>query len=357
MNITQNRRIPTPAPSNHASNLLELENGDLLCTWFAGSMEGTPDISIYLSRFDRSRGLWQEAVKMSDDPHRSEQNPALFQHPSGEIWLLYTAQLWADQGTAVLRLRRSADQGASWSEAVQLFDEEGVFIRHAPVVSPSGALLLPIWHSNIRNAFGDDSSLVKLSQDGGRSWEDVAVPGSRGCVHMNILENCRVAFFRRRQADHIFRSTSDDGGLTWSEPAATPLPNNNSSVQARELRDGRIAIIYNHIAASGQAGESPVPPWISDRAAFLAQCQVTSNSAIWGVPRNPLVIATSTDLGQTWSRAIAVETDGTLRSGHDETGAFTGDYSYPSIIQTRDGKLQISYSFLRDYIRHTTIDI
>ena len=32
--------IPNPWESCHAPDLLELENGDLLCCWFAGSREG-----------------------------------------------------------------------------------------------------------------------------------------------------------------------------------------------------------------------------------------------------------------------------------------------------------------------------
>lgn len=359
MKIVAERAIPTLTPSNHASNLLELDGGDLLCTWFGGTMEGTPDISIYLSRFDQSRGEWSEAVKMSDDPTRSEQNPALFRHPSGELWLLWTAQIGADQGTALVRIRRSADGGKTWSAPTELFDTPGIFIRHAPVVNPEGLLLLPTWHSNMRNAFGDDVSLVKISDNGGESWETVPVPGSRGCVHMDILENCRVAFYRRRPADRVFRSVSEDGGLTWSPPEATELPNNNSSIQARELADGRLAIIYNEISAAGRPGESPVPPWIKDRDAFLAQCEISDPgaAAVWGVPRNPLVIATSNDLGASWTRALVVEADAERRSAHDETGAFKGDYSYPSIIQTSDGRVQISYSYLRDHIKHATVEL
>ena len=34
--------IPNPWESCHAPDLLELENGDLLCCWFAGSREETP---------------------------------------------------------------------------------------------------------------------------------------------------------------------------------------------------------------------------------------------------------------------------------------------------------------------------
>ncbi|MBS1181094.1 MAG: repeat-containing glycosyl hydrolase [Proteobacteria bacterium] len=355
MRVLQERKIPTPCVSNHASNLLEIGGGDLLCVWFGGSMEGSSDISIYMSRYDGDRDAWLDPVRMSGDATRSEQNPALFRHPSGEVWLLYTAQDKADQGTAVVRLRRSADDGRTWSETTDLITRPGTFIRHAPVVNPSGLLLLPIWHSDMHNAFGDDSSLVQVSADGGHNWDMVAVPDSRGCVHMDILENCRVAFFRRRQSDFIFRSVSGDGGLTWSVPEPTTLPNNNSSIQARALRDGRLAIVYNEIAAAGRPSESPVPPWIKDREAFLAACGPIEKGAIWGVPRNPLVLSTSTDLGLSWRTELVLEADATLRSAHDERGAFVGDYSYPSIIQTNDGLVQIGYSYLRDYIKHVTL--
>ena len=39
-----------PYNSCHAADLLELQNGDLLCVWFAGSDEGNADISIVGSR-------------------------------------------------------------------------------------------------------------------------------------------------------------------------------------------------------------------------------------------------------------------------------------------------------------------
>ncbi len=355
MKVLQEFNIPTPCVSNHASNLLELGNGDLLCTWFGGSMEGTPDVSVYLSRYDRNRAVWLAAQKVSDDPTRSEQNPALFHHPSGDIWLLYTGQVKTDQGTSIVRVQRSADDGQTWSAPEILFAKAGTFIRHAPVLSSSGQLILPVWQSNIRNAFGDDLSLVHVSGDGGRTWEVNPVPDSLGCVHMDILENCSVAFFRRRKADFVYRSVSSDGGVTWSAPEPTSLPNNNSSIQARELADGRIALIYNDISSTGQENECSVPPWIKDREAFLSECEFTKNRAIWGVPRNPLVISTSADLGLTWTRELEVEADPDLRGRNDKHGSFIGDYSYPSIIQTQDGNIQISYSFLRDYIKHLTI--
>ena len=112
--------IPNPWESCHAPDLLELENGDLLCCWFAGSREGNADISIAVARLPADAEQWEQPVIVSDDPTRSEQNPSLFQNPNGDIWLMYTAQAAKKpddnsddslQGTAEIRRKISRDGG------------------------------------------------------------------------------------------------------------------------------------------------------------------------------------------------------------------------------------------------------
>ena len=61
----------------HAPALLELENGDRLCAWFAGSFEGSKDISIVCARWENGSDHWSEPVQVSYDSERSEQNPSL----------------------------------------------------------------------------------------------------------------------------------------------------------------------------------------------------------------------------------------------------------------------------------------
>lgn len=123
---------------NHASNMVELPNGDLLCAWFAGSAEGRSDIKIALARLSAGEARWTTPVWVSGDPERSEQNPALFCAPEGKLWLFYTAQLtrgctreeWARrvaageasggftmQHTAIIRRRISEDDGQSWGRS------------------------------------------------------------------------------------------------------------------------------------------------------------------------------------------------------------------------------------------------
>ena len=92
--------IPNPFTSCHAADLLELPNGDVLCCWFAGSDEGNADISIALSRLNAGESQWTTPVIISDDASRSEQNPSLFLAPSGEVWVMYTAQTARTTGNA-----------------------------------------------------------------------------------------------------------------------------------------------------------------------------------------------------------------------------------------------------------------
>ena len=71
----------------HAPALLELENGDMLCAWFAGSFEGSKDISIVCARWENGSDHWSEPVQVSYDSERSEQNPSLFK--TGRCRMVY----------------------------------------------------------------------------------------------------------------------------------------------------------------------------------------------------------------------------------------------------------------------------
>lgn len=130
--------IPNLWKSCHAPDLLELENGDLLCCWFAGSREGNADISIAVARLPADAEQWEQPVIVSDDPTRSEQNPSLFQNPNGDIWLMYTAQATKKpddnsdgsmQGTAEIRRKISRDGGRTWGPTEAVFTRPGSFCR------------------------------------------------------------------------------------------------------------------------------------------------------------------------------------------------------------------------------------
>lgn len=347
--------LPTDRVQNHAANLLALPNGEILCVWFAGTMEGRSDISIYLSRRN-PRGGWSDPVQLSDDPARSEQNPVLFLAPGGALWLLYTAQPGGNQQQSVIRCRVSADLGQSWSAPRRLFEEEGLFVRQPIVVTDEGSWLLPVFRCRVKDGEvwtgENDDSAVMVTRDGGASWSRVPVPQSMGCVHMNILKlggRRLVAFFRSRWADNVYVSRSEDAGESWSVPERTPLPNNNSSIQAVGLVDGRIAMAFNRSSAAGATGRRlSLYDDLDDKPAPAA----SSSAAFWGAPRAPLSLALSHDCGRTWPTIVDIATsDGYCLSNESANGT-NRELSYPSIIQTEDGAVHIAYTHFRQTIRY-----
>jgi predicted neuraminidase len=360
--------LPSDCIQNHAANLLVLDNGDLLCTWFAGTQEGIPDIHIYMSRLKKGESSWSKAVKVSDDPSRSEQNPVLFKAPDEKVWLLYTAQKSGNQDTAIVRYRISEDNGHSFGPIKTLFDQEGTFIRQPIVVLDNGEWLLPVFYCHTtkgRKWTGHrDTSAVKISKDEGNTWEEYEVPNSTGCVHMNIEkldDGTLLALFRSRWADYIYSSYSTDNGRTWSDPKPTELPNNNSSIQFTKLANGHLALVFNNMNAENcTERRASLYDDIEDEENeenVVAEAVEDSGErkAFWGAPRAPMTVAISEDNGVTWPFVKDIEIGDGYAMTNNSKDKLNREYSYPSIKQGSDGNLHIAFTYFRQTIKYVQL--
>lgn len=357
--------IPSPCPQNHAANLMTLGDGALGCVWFGGTQEGMADISVHFSRLEPGATRWSETVKLIDDPTRSEQNPILFPTPDGTLWLFYTSQKSGNQDTAIVRRRISRDHGRTWSLPETMISDAGTFVRQPIQALPNGDLLLGTFlcrtEPGVKWVGDDDISVARISRDGGATWDRVEVPDSLGCVHMNIVEAGEgelLALYRSRWADFIHASRSYDGGLSWSPPAPTELPNNNSSIQATRLADGRLALVYNHSSAA-DAAERRLSLYDEiedeDETAPAAPAPARARTAFWGAPRAPLMLAISDDGGRSWPRRIEIETGDGYCMTNNSTDKRNRELSYPSVHQMPDGSLHIAFTYHRQAIKHVRI--
>lgn len=314
---------------NHAANLLELDNGDLLCVWFSGSGEGNPDTNIVMSRLPAGSNHWLAPVQLSNDPERSEQNPVLFQAPNGKLWLFHTSNEPHNQKTSRIVYRISEDRGETWSAVEVLSDGLGIFLRHPPLALKNGDWLLPAYYCRLEGHY----SVVLISSDEGATWTEYEVPGSIHRVQMNVVEleeGKLYAMFRSRQADRIYTSISGDYGKSWSVPVRSELPNNNSSTQLVKLHNGQLALIYNNSTM-----ERDQFRWVQRKGEFRKKPL-----------RTPLTLAVSEDEGNTWPYVRNVQM-ADLEYKESEVG-----YSYPSIITTRDNHIHLAFSYLRKGIKH-----
>lgn len=357
--------LPSATVQSHASNLLALDNGDLLCVWFGGTQEGIPDISIYASRLSKGSTTWSAPQRVSDDATRSEQNPLLFVAPDGKLWLLYTAQLSGHQNTAIVRRRISADGGLTWGPIDTLFDAQGTFVRQPVIVADDGAWLCPIFlcrtEPGERWSGNNDISAVLRSTDSGASWTRHDVPNSVGCVHMNIHrlhDGTLLALYRSRWADHIYASRSRDG-IDWSEPEALDLPNNNSSIQFIVLANGHLALVFNaSSAAQSTQRRASLYDDIEDsepQGELVTQAASSKGTAFWGAPRAPMTLAISTDGGRSWPQQRNLDIGDGYCMTNNSTDKLNREFSYPSIVQSADGKLHISYTYFRQCIKYVSV--
>jgi len=294
-------------PMSHAATIYEVDRGSIMCCWYAGSYEGAEDVAIFSSFYDPENGMWREPRVLVDTPGQCDGNPVLFKDPRGVVWLFYVTMLGPGWRYCKINFIRSYDGGLSWRDRGVLRDELGWMVRNHPIVTSDGAIILPVYDEVLWN------SMVMISEDWGENWSvssRVSVPG--GCIQPAVVELSKgvLLMYLRTRSGRIWRSLSNDGGMTWDPPEPVDLPNPNSNVELIKLKDGRLLLVYN---------DSPVG-------------------------RTPLSVALSEPGSDNW-----------VLKRNLECGE--GEYSYPSAIESSSGMIHVVYTNRRENIKHVIFDV
>jgi len=298
-----------PFPSCHASTIEDTGRG-LVAAWFGGTAEKNPDVGIWVSRHDGKK--WSPPVEVANGVQPDGRtrhptwNPVLFQPKNGPLLLFYKdgpspSRWWG-------MLMQSSDGGRTWSKPRRLPDGILGPIKNKPVLLADGTLLCP-------SSSEHDGWRVhmEMTRDLGATWTKTAALNDGkefGAIQPAILfhPGNRLQTLCRSRQGRVTESWSEDGGNTWSAMKATSLPNPNSGLDAVTLRDGRHLLVYNPVARG----------------------------------RTPLVVAVSHD-GAAWRTVVTLEEQ-------------PGEYSYPAIIQGRDGRVHVTYTWKRERIKHWVLD-
>ena len=305
-------------PSSHASTIEELNNGNLISAWFGGTHERHPDVSIYSSV--KNEEGWSPPKKIADgvinDTLRYPTwNPVLFNNGK-KLFLFYKIGPSPSSWWGAYKI--SENDGETWSAAIMLPDGILGPIKNKPIQLKSGRIISP---SSIESNDGKVwTSHMEISDDSGKTWRKVPV---------NFNSNCKViqpsvvkltggnlkAFFRSDQ-DFILESRSEDGGENWSDFTPSDLPNPNSGIDAVSLNNGMFLMVYNPLVSGEQ----------------------------WSDGRNKLNLALSKD-AENWQDILQLENE-------EE-----GEFSYPAIIQDKEGDIHITYTYNRQRIKYVRLSL
>lgn len=323
-----------PFASCHASTVVELRNGDWLAAWFGGSGEGKPDVAIWGAR--HTKAGWSAPFLMVREPKIAAWNPVLFHTRDGRLWLYYKFGPVVAGWTGARMI--STDDGATWSKPEHL--PAGILgpIRAKPLVMEDGTVV----SGSSVESYHAWAAWIERSTDNGLHFEKHgpytlpdsairALTGSplngtnqaigtidpeqtTGLIQPTVIQVAgkHLRFYARSSSNigRICISDSYDAGITWSTPRALDLPNPNSGIDIVHLRDGRYVLIDNPVTDG----------------------------------RSPLALAVSQD-GITFRQ---------FRTLENEPGM---EFSYPALIQLRNGDLLATYTWHRTRIRSVEIPL
>ena len=292
--------------SCHASTICELPGNRLIAAWFGGKHEGNEDVAIWYSVFEKNN--WSKPVelasgKQADGKRYPCWNPVLFRTRDGKLFLHYKVgssprEWWAE-------VKISSDNGQTWSASKKLPDGFLGPIKNKPIQLNSGEI---IYGSSKEYLDGKWIIHVEKSDSLGNNWKMIPIDcGDFQTIQPAILQhgNKRLQLLCRSRQGVVVESWSSDKGNTWTKVQPIELPNPNSGLDAVTLSSGKHLLVYNPLRSG----------------------------------RSKLVLAESSD-GKNWKELAELES--TPR----------GEYSYPAIIQTRDGSIHITYTYQRRKIKY-----
>ena len=351
----------------HGSSIVECPNGDLLTTWFYGSGERTAnDVKIQGARLKKGDAAWSPVYDFADTPDLPDCNPVLFIDNDEKLWLLWVVVQGNRWEQSILKYRTSTNYEGEgppdwdwqdiillkpgekfatameagfealgfseemWAEYAKPYDQlvieaskdrvkrdTGWMTRCRLVVLPNGRILLPLYSD------GYNTSLMGISDDGGKSWQASKPIVGLGNIHPTVTikkDGGLVAFMRDngRAPKRIIQATSEDEGMTWSVGKDMKLPNPGASVAAVTLSNGHWVMVYNDTQ----------------------------------IGRHSLVASITRDEGKTWKGELVL----------DRAKAYEGNFGYPCVVQGKDDTLHVTYSYKSSSIgpgasiKHTSFD-
>lgn len=357
-----------PGQAVHAASMVELNGGGLRAVWFSGSREGASDVTLQTSVMDATTGRWgvESTVINRVQLQRGLQryvkklgNPVMGRAADGSLLLwMVNVSLGGWAGSSVSWMR-SIDEGATWSRPQRLVTSPFLNIstlpKGAPVQMTNGHVVLPVYHE----FFTKVAELLQLDA-AGKVVDKLRIPGSQTdlqpVVIASSLNNAQV-YMRSGTATVVMTSATRDGGQTWSVSQPTTWPNPDSAVAGVAMRSGtqwlalnpghrnreQLALIQTRLGGS-----------FDGQALWRVEASASPDARLSRLQYEQLLSRELAAAAASPAQAEAYVASAMRQLCHDQECA--QEYSYPYLLQGRDGSLHLIYTWHRTRIKHIRLD-
>ena len=356
-----------PGKAVHAPSVVELRDGSLRAVWFSGSREGAGDVTIQTAVFNNDSQQWGPESSLFDRNRLQRElwryvkkigNPVIARSPDGSLnlWMV-NVSLGGWAGSAI-SWSRSKDDGITWSTPKRLvtspFLNISTLVKAAPLPMTQGQMGLPVYHEFITKF----AEVLQIDSNG-QVIDKVRIPGSHTSLQPVVLASSAQsaqAFMRATQGGQVMTSTTGDAGQTWSVATPLVLPNPNSALAGAVLQDGSRWLAFNPATAGREmlALTRLDDPAVKKITVEPPEQNVKKASPL-GIQEYAAV------LGAELKSKGATDSDVAAYVSSAQRQLCTGtncaqEFSYPFLLQSRDGTLHLVYTWHRTRIKHIRID-
>jgi predicted neuraminidase len=309
----------------HSATAVELNNGDIRVFWYGGKREGSKDTSIYSRVLNKSDNRWSDIDEIMTrqmvirDTHRYIRklgNPVAVVN-GDELWLFFVSVSVGGWAGSSINLSVSKDNGTTWGPVKRLisspFMNISTLVKNAPLLTENGDVMLPAYHEFL----GKFAELLQLDGSGNVS-NKYRISHGREAIQPVLLPvdaTHAIAFMRNTsatQAGELWFSRSRGQLGDWAPLEALSLPNPDAAVSVVQLNTTEeLLLVFNNHPSE----------------------------------RDDISMAYRADTAAAWQLIHQFETTVDTKKEHNP-------YSYPFLLQTRDGNFHLSYTWKRKHIKH-----
>jgi sialidase-1 len=295
-NVVLNLEPVKPAnPRNSEGAFVTLKDGRILfyyTQFYGGAADESPARIASVESSDK--GLTWSAPKtvVENDGKQNVMSVSMLRLKSGKIALLYLVKNGLTDCRPVWRI--SNDEAQTWSPPKHIIPEPEHFVvnNDRVIQLKGGRLIVPAaWHHNKDGKFNAHAiARFFYSDDDGESWREanskLEVPATvrAGLQEPGVVEldNGVIYGWARTASGVQYGFTSNDKGVTWSDPAPTEMKSPLSPASIKRLSGAKLLAIYND--------HSGTFDFVKGK-------------------RTPLIAAVSNDNGQSWPQRLVLESD------------------------------------------------
>ncbi|CAN5319654.1 exo-alpha-sialidase [soil metagenome] len=358
----------SPGQAVHAASIVELRDGRLRAVWFSGSREGAGDVVIKTSVMDAASLNWSDETTLFDRKQLQQGlwryvkkigNPVIARMPDGSLslWMVNVSMGgWA--GSSITWLR-STDEGLSWSLPRRLvtspFLNISTLAKGAPIFYQDGQIGLPVYHEFLSKF----AEILRLSLQG-LVVDKTRIPGSQASLQPVVLvSSAKQAqiYMRSGHGTAVMASETVDAGKIWSATDATTWPNPDSALAGVVTTSGRqwlalnpkpknreiLALLQTRAAGSFEGAD----PWIVESSPSPeTRLSVSDYERLLGdelKARGASEVQAQAYVGSAKRQLCGTQT-------------CLQEFSYPYMLQSRDGYLHLVYTWHRSRIKHVRLD-